>query len=484
MPTNAFISYTFADLAFVDSELVPLLHSHGIETWHAQGEMRSAQRWEREILGALRSHEWFLLLMTENSIHSEWVKNEVNWAMQNRAGKVIPVQLQPCASEEFHLGIPRIEHVDYSAGVETARRKLLATFGIEYDPNRLAQYHAQALAPTAVQPETKAQVSSQTVREPRMAFHCGQWVPPSHFVGRVNELNKAHQWISARQNFMVSGPPRSGKTSFLRRVIHDLNHHRQQRNLSSYVNLEQGVQLNLRSFMEHTLLCIFGEMARKVFSCRYSDLLSESGPSLPHLQEDRDFGNFHRLFKLVSNYTHNDQAKRNQTFVIHEFVRFVNELLEICESKGFQSFTMFYDEANRLPQDISIELLNNLGEALSQTGLIGAYVVGPQMGQHLMELPGLVGNQIRIGPFQSDDEMRSLLIRYYFGDGETSDQLPVTSSAYGYIWKASEGKPYLIQLLASGAFGEAARDKATEVDARHVQRAYELVHTERPEAFQ
>lgn len=475
MPIRVFISYAFEDREFVASELIPLLKSHTIDTWYAEGEVRSAQRWEREILSALRSCDWFIVVMSEHSLNSEWVKNEVNWAMQNRIGMVVPVKLRECVAEEFHLGLPRIQFVDYQKDREIARQELLASFVTKQGGN-----------PTApvVHFDSSANIS-RGVREPRTPFHCGQWVPPDFFVGREAELTRARQLIAARQNFIVTGTPRSGKTSFFRKLIYELNTATTRKNLSSYVNLEQGVQLNVRSFMEHTLLCIFGEMAREVFGCRYSDLLqNEIGGALSHLAKDADFAQFRKIFSLVTNYTHSDKERRNQTFVIHEFVRFVNELLEICVTKGFGSFTMFYDEANRLPKDISVELLNNLGEALSQTGLIGAYVAGPQMGSHFVDLPGLASNQIRIGAFQSDVEMRNLLIQYYFDYSERSDRLPIADSAVQRIWEVSEGKPYLIQLLASGAFGEAARDDAIEVDDNHVRRAYSIVNTERPEAFQ
>jgi hypothetical protein len=472
---RVFISYSFDDLDFIETVLAPLLHENGIEYWYAQGELRSAQRWEREILRELRAANWFILVMSKNSVDSEWVRNEVNWAMKHRDGNVIPLRLTDCIHEDFHLGIPRIEYVDYTSNRERANRKLLATFGFKSKNNYKSEPPLEF---------DREQIASNTIREPKIAFHCGHWVPPSYFVGRVHELYRAHQLIAAKQNFLVSGTPRSGKTSFLRRVIHELSTEKSNRKLCSYVNLEQGVQLNLRAFMEHTLLCVFGEMARNVFGCRYSDLLqTESFPVNNNLQDDPDFDRFQRLFRVVSNYTHKEHNQRIQNFLVHDFVSFVNELLEISKRKGFESFVMFYDEANRLPSDISFELLGNLGECLNQTGLIGAYVVGPKTGNQLLALPGLAGNEISIGPFKSDDDMRCLLRLYYFGSDEVSAQLPITNEADTKIWEVSQGKPYLIQLIASAAFGQATRDKSTYLDEKHVDAAYEIIRNERPEAF-
>jgi hypothetical protein len=68
--------------------------------------------------------------MSSQSAESEWVKDEVHWAIDFRPGKIIPVLLEPCDARAFHLRMARIQHVDFRGNAAEARRRLLAVWGI------------------------------------------------------------------------------------------------------------------------------------------------------------------------------------------------------------------------------------------------------------------------------------------------------------------------------------------------------------------
>lgn len=331
-----------------------------------------------------------------------------------------------------------------------------------------------------------AQVESltQLLSSPQSPFHCGPWVPPDFFVGRHEELAHAEQLIRTGQNFVVVGPPRAGKTSFCRKLMSDIIRKTPESYLLSYMNLEQGSQMSIEAFMEHTILCIVGEVARQVFGCRYSDLLRKNpAEGYPSLEGEILFQRFVNIFRLLARFTHRRGQPRGRSIVMHEFVSFTSELLEITKERQFQRFVIFYDEANRLPRDISLELLNNIGEALSQTGLIGAYAASPELATSCDKLPGLFGNHIRLGPFRSEEDMLRLIARYYFNREDRWTELPISKQANSYLWGVSSGRPYPIQLLAEAMFGIARRAGASRIDLEHVTKAYDDAVKDRPEAF-
>jgi len=469
-----FISHATEDRDFVEKKILPLFLPP-LTTWYAASGIRSAEDWERTILHALEACEWFLLVMSPCSADSEWVKNELFWAMEHRPRHIVPVLIRDCRLEDFHLGMPRIQYVDFRPPISgAAKHRLRATFDAPASPPPAAEGKQTAAGPAGSAP----------VHVPQFPFHCGFRVPPDFFIGRKDELETARRRIVAGQNFLIVGHPRAGKTSFCWKLMDELEKAGGGSLLACYVNLEQGSQMTIAAFLEHTILNIIGEMARKVYGCRYSDLMrTDPVQACPGLANDPTVPAFVNIFQLVRKITSQPGATPVQPLMLHDFVWFTRELLEMSKKKGCDRFVIFYDEANRLSRDISIELLVNIGEALSQTGLIGCYVASPEMAQLSGDLHSLFGDQIPLGPFQSPEEMQSLLARHYFNDESRSDELPVTADAQRALWGLSGGRPYPIQLLAHRMFGLAAAAQANEVGTEHVKKAYEAARGERPEAF-
>ena len=82
--SRVFISHAEADRERVEREVITPLESHGFRTWYCREDVRSASLWERAILDALEGSDWFLIVMSPASMQSEWVKDEVHWAIDHR----------------------------------------------------------------------------------------------------------------------------------------------------------------------------------------------------------------------------------------------------------------------------------------------------------------------------------------------------------------------------------------------------------------
>jgi hypothetical protein len=72
--------------------------------------------------------EWFSLVVSPFAAESDWVKDELFWAMENRPTRIVPIIKETCDLYRFHIRLPRIQHGDYAGGRAAARQKLLAAF--------------------------------------------------------------------------------------------------------------------------------------------------------------------------------------------------------------------------------------------------------------------------------------------------------------------------------------------------------------------
>jgi ATP-dependent Clp protease ATP-binding subunit ClpB len=126
--TTVFISHSVQDREYVEREIIAPLRSWGLQAWYSTSDIRPTDRWERKILEALRACEWFLVAMSPRSAQSEWVRDEVNWAMNYRIKRIIPVMIDNCDLSEFHIRMPRIQYIDFRDRPEVAQRRLLAIF--------------------------------------------------------------------------------------------------------------------------------------------------------------------------------------------------------------------------------------------------------------------------------------------------------------------------------------------------------------------
>src|SRR5258708_3596924 len=100
---RVFISHSSKDREFIEHEIVDFLQEKKIDVWYSKESIATASYWERSILNGLKTSDWFLLIMSPHSALSEWVKDEVHWAVDNMADRIIPILLPGCTSKQFHI---------------------------------------------------------------------------------------------------------------------------------------------------------------------------------------------------------------------------------------------------------------------------------------------------------------------------------------------------------------------------------------------
>ncbi len=120
-----FVSHSSLDRQWVEDEIITLLGHNGIPTWYAKSAILTSAQWEREILRGMEKCDWFLLIVSPRAAESEWVKDELFWAIHHRPTRIVPTIMEHCDLWQFHIRLPRIQHVDFAAGGHEARRLLV-----------------------------------------------------------------------------------------------------------------------------------------------------------------------------------------------------------------------------------------------------------------------------------------------------------------------------------------------------------------------
>jgi hypothetical protein len=102
---QVFISYSRKDLAFVE-QLADDLKKAGVDVWYDVSGIRGGTRWRVEIENAVRNSQCTIVVLSPDSIASEWVDREFLFA-SNLKRKIIPLYYRPCELHEFRSELHR-----------------------------------------------------------------------------------------------------------------------------------------------------------------------------------------------------------------------------------------------------------------------------------------------------------------------------------------------------------------------------------------
>lgn len=135
-PNEVFLSHASRDQEFV-SKLADELRRHGVPIWYSKINILGAQQWHDEIGRALKRCDWFLIVLSPNSIESMWVKRELVFALQQNRfeDKIVPIIHQACDYEKLSWVLPSFQMIDFQNNFNDGCRTLLRLWGIGYQPS-------------------------------------------------------------------------------------------------------------------------------------------------------------------------------------------------------------------------------------------------------------------------------------------------------------------------------------------------------------
>jgi TIR domain len=130
---EVFVSHSSRNAAFVE-RLVAMLHAHGLQTFLSRKNIKGAQQWHDEIGAATARCSWFIVVLTPQSVSSEWVKREFVYALQDRRyrGHIVPAIYKTCDFKKLSWTLSSVEYVDFRRDFDQGCRDLLAIWKVPY----------------------------------------------------------------------------------------------------------------------------------------------------------------------------------------------------------------------------------------------------------------------------------------------------------------------------------------------------------------
>ncbi len=493
---DVFISYSSHENSIAQT-VCASLERHRLRCWIAPRNIAPGFDYADAIIEGIEQTGVLLVIVSEAANKSPHVKREVERAASKRI-PIIPFRVEDVtlskglefflSGSHWHdaLSEPMEDHVVHLLPALRRLLKLRDTDDVDSSHGAHQEIASCLESDSGQQSALTTEPMGTPVKAP--IFHFGGVVPPAFFIGRMKELEEAERAVCSqrdiRNNILVIGELRSGKTSFGKMLIHRIMQRGSNDVLGVYLNVQQWPKLDVESFYEHTILALFGEISRQVFGVRYNSLASNNPTrGRDELANDKSFGSFLDIYREVRHRTYADGAVAHEAFQVNEFSDVSNELMSIVREKDWTNCFVFYDEANRLGREESVDMILSHQEALSMSGLTAIYAASPAMVDQQKTLQDAFVHQIRLGPFCSHTEMRQLLARYYFDDNDATTEVPANGEALEELWKMSRGMPFLIQLIAGRSFEIAHHEGDCELSPQHVKDAYARIKAEKPTAF-
>ena len=130
---EVFLSHSSKDRDFV-VRLARALKAHKVRYWYSAVHIVGAKQWHDEIGRALRRCDWFLIVLTPDSVRSQWVKRELLFALNERRynERIIPLLRKPCEYARLSWALPEFQLVDFSGSFDMGCRQLLRIWKMEY----------------------------------------------------------------------------------------------------------------------------------------------------------------------------------------------------------------------------------------------------------------------------------------------------------------------------------------------------------------
>jgi TIR domain len=135
LPNEVFLSHSSSDSQFA-GDLAAVIRRHGIPVWYSQTNILGAQQWQDEIGAALQRCDWFVVILSQQSADSMWVKRELSYALQQNRfeNKIIPITYQLSDYERLSWALSLFQMIDFTRTLEEGYVDLLRIWGLGYRP--------------------------------------------------------------------------------------------------------------------------------------------------------------------------------------------------------------------------------------------------------------------------------------------------------------------------------------------------------------
>lgn len=108
-------------------QLRDFLIASGIPVWFSSHHLLGASQWQDEIGQALERCGWFVVVLTPEAIKSEWVKRELQYALdaERYRGRIVPLLFAKCNFRKLSWILPQIQYIDFTQDFAAGCQQLL-----------------------------------------------------------------------------------------------------------------------------------------------------------------------------------------------------------------------------------------------------------------------------------------------------------------------------------------------------------------------
>ena len=138
-PKEVFLSHSTKNRKITE-KVAETLRGHKIPIWYSDDNIKGAQQWHDEIGKALRRCDWFIVLLSDDSITSKWVKMELGYALNHSQydEHILPVLLEDCDYESLSWTLEFFQMANLSDNLEDGYKEILGTWGFGFDPEKMS----------------------------------------------------------------------------------------------------------------------------------------------------------------------------------------------------------------------------------------------------------------------------------------------------------------------------------------------------------
>jgi hypothetical protein len=144
---HVFVSYSRSD-ADVADRLSDRLEAAGYEVWIDREGIPGGTQWRQQIVRAIKKCDYFIILLSGDSIRSENVRKELDIA-DNTKKRILPVDISPVAiPDEMEYQLAGVHRIDLATDFDTGYRKLLSALGGKRVMSHPPKHSAQSIPTT------------------------------------------------------------------------------------------------------------------------------------------------------------------------------------------------------------------------------------------------------------------------------------------------------------------------------------------------
>lgn len=137
-PKEVFISHSTRNNKFA-RQVHEVLARHGVPSFYGPKQISPGAEWDAEIGKALARCDWFVLVVSEQSLNSKWVKYEYHYAISKPQyeDRVVPLRWRKCKEVPAFWTLDQFQAVNFiGVPIDRGFTNLLALWGIPYTASK------------------------------------------------------------------------------------------------------------------------------------------------------------------------------------------------------------------------------------------------------------------------------------------------------------------------------------------------------------